>query len=389
MQKPKRKVCFPILSRIHYARQKHLLALLQKSPNIDLQLVVGGSAVLEKYGERFLPAIQKGGFTIHETLFNVIDGGNHLAMAKTAGLTALEFSNTLFKLDPDIVLIRGDRFEQLAAAMVAAYLNKTIVHIEGGDVTGTIDESIRHAITKLSHVHLVTNDASQKRVIQMGEDPDAVFDVGSLDVEFAARVKKKLVSHFANTLGVGGDIDLSKPFLMVIQHPVTTEKDNRRNIEMTLEVVDELRVPAVWFWPNSDAGTNEMAKAIRVFREEEKTKNNQIRFITDVLPEDFMTLLKNTACLVGNSSSGIKEASYFGTPVVNIGTRQQGRLRSENVWDVGYDKKEIKKRILGQLTHGCYRSSKLYWKPDTSKKIVRIIQNTPLYKQKKFFEAPV
>ena len=374
------------MSRIHYARQKNLLRLLNDHPEIELQLVVGGSAVLEKYGKRFFPAIEEAGFTVSEVLFNVIEGGNHITMAKTAGLTALEFSNALYKLDPDIVLIRGDRFEQLAVAMAAAYLNKTIVHIEGGDVTGTIDESVRHAITKLSHVHLVTNDGSRKRVIQMGEHPDTVFTVGSLDVEFAASVKKKLGARFINTVGVGGDVDISKPFLMVIQHPVTTEEQNRRHIEATLQAVDALKIPAVWFWPNSDAGTNEMAKAIRIFRENARAKQNRIRFVTDILPEDFVGLLKKASCLVGNSSSGIKEASYLGTPVVNVGTRQHGRLRAENVCDVRYNSQEIRQAILAQLAHGSYPSSDIYRKPDTSKTIVEIIRQTPLSRQKKFFE---
>ncbi|TSC78280.1 MAG: UDP-N-acetylglucosamine 2-epimerase [Parcubacteria group bacterium Gr01-1014_33] len=376
------------MSRIHYARQKRLLELLNSgNPKIELQLVVGGSAILEKYGERFLPAIRDAGFEIHETLYNVIEGGNHVTMAKTAGLTALESANILHKLNPDIVLIRGDRFEQLAVAMVAAYLNKTVAHIEGGDVTGTIDESVRHAITKLSHVHFVTNEDSRRRVVQMGEDPDSVYNVGSLDVEFAAGVKKRLPADFVNRMGVGEGVDISKPFLMVIQHPVTTEVKNREHVEMTLQAVDELKVPAVWFWPNSDAGTDEMAKAIRIFRERARRGNAPIHFVTDMLPEDFIALLKRASCLVGNSSSGIKESSYFGTPVVNIGTRQQGRLRAENVCDAGYDASLITHAITAQMEHGRYPSSHIYYKPDTSKRIAEILQQTPLYSQKKFFEV--
>lgn len=386
MLKPGRKICFPIMNRIHYARQKHLLDLLNKNPKIELQLVVGGSVLLEKYGERFLSAIQSAGFTVNETLFNVIEGGNHVTMAKTAGLTALEFSNSLHKLNPDIVLIRGDRFEQLAAAMVAAYLNKTIAHIEGGDVTGTIDESVRHAITKLAHIHFVTNEAARKRVIQMGENPRLVFNVGSPDVEFAALVDKKLDGRVVNQTGMGAKIDLKKPFLMVMQHPVTTEKNNRRNIEITLKTIDGLNMPTVWFWPNSDAGTSDMAKAIRIYREQGKLKNNKIRFVTDILPENFIALLRSVSVMVGNSSAGIKECSYLGIPVVNIGTRQQNRLRDENVLDVGYNSLAIKKTIQKQLAHGPYAQSNIYYKPNTSKKIVEILSKTKLYNQKKFYD---
>lgn len=386
MPKPGRKICFPIMNRIHYARQKHLLDLLNKNPKIELQLVVGGSVLLEKYGERFLSAIQSAGFTVNETLFNVIEGGNHVTMAKTAGLTALEFSNSLHKLNPDIVLIRGDRFEQLAAAMVAAYLNKTIAHIEGGDVTGTIDESVRHAITKLAHIHFVTNEAARKRVIQMGENPRSVFNVGSPDVEFAALVDRKMDGRVVNQTGMGAKIDLKKPFLMVMQHPVTTEKNNRRNIEITLKTIDELNMPTVWFWPNSDAGTGDMAKVIRIYREQGKLKNNKIRFVTDILPENFIALLRSASALVGNSSAGIKECSHLGIPVVNIGTRQQNRLRDENVLDVGYNGLAIKKAIQKQLAHGPYAQSNIYYKPNTSKKIVEILSKTKLYNQKKFYD---
>lgn len=379
----KRKICFPIMSRIHYARQKHLLELLKNHPAIELQIVLGGSALLEKYGERFLPAIAKDGFEVQETLFNVIDGGNHVSMAKTAGLTALEFSNTLHKLDPDIVLIRGDRFEQLAAAMVAAYLNKTVAHIEGGDVSGTIDESVRHAITKLAHIHFVTNSDAQKRVIQMGENPEMVFNVGSLDVEFAQSTSKKIDPAFINQVGTGAVLNFQEPYLMVIQHPVTTESKNRDNIEETLAAVAEIGMQAVWFWPNSDAGTAEMSKAIRIFREDKGRAS--IRFLTDILPEDFMGLLQSTACLVGNSSSGIKESSYFGTPVVNIGTRQANRLRGPNVMDSGYNREDIKRIIQAQLNHGRYSQSNLYYQPDTSKKMVEVLESVPLYSQKRFF----
>lgn len=380
----KRSICFPITSRVHYARQKHLLNKLRTNSKIDLQLIVGGSVLLDKYGERFNTAIQADGFTINDTLFNVVDGGNHIAMAKTAGLTALEFSNSLYKLNPDIVLIRGDRFEQLAIAMVAAYLNKTIAHIEGGDVSGTIDESVRHAITKLSHIHFVSNEDSRRRVVQMGENPRRVYNIGSLDVEAASLVNKKLDNKFINSVGTGCEIDITKPFAVVLYHPVTTEKNNRKHGEVVLKAVDALNIPTVWFWPNNDAGTNEIAKSIRMYREHGKLKNNKIRFVTDLLPDNFISLLKQSSALIGNSSAGIKESSYIGIPVINIGTRQQGRLRGQNVIDVACNRDAIKKAIKEQLSHGKYPSSDIYYKKNGSQKVIEVLQKTPLYCQKKF-----
>lgn len=381
------KICFPITSRIHYARQKPLLGLLKKSPKVDLQLIVAGSVLLEKYSEKFLPAMEKDGFKIHDALYNVIEGGNHVTMARTAGLTALEFANSLHKLNPDIVLIRADRFEMLPIAMVSAYMNKTIAHIEGGDVSGTIDESVRHAISKLAHIHFVTNEDSRKRLIRMGESPKFVFNVGSPDVEFAAMVHKNFDPLAINKTGVGTEVDLRKPFMMTMLHPVTTEGDNRKHMEETLKAVDSINLQTIWFWPNSDAGTAEMAKAIRVYRELGILKNNKIHFVTDVLPEEFITMLKHAKVMIGNSSTGIKECSYLGVPVVNIGTRQQGRLRGPNVLDIGYSESAIKKAIEKQLAHGLYPASKIYYKPNTSKKILEVLTKVKASSQKKFHEA--
>lgn len=376
------------MNRIHYARQKHLLKLLNKHPSVELQLIVGGSVLLDKYGHQLLSAIESDGFKVHDTLFNIIEGGNHITMAKTAGLTALEFANLIYKINSDIVLIRGDRFEQLAIAMIAAYLNKTVAHIEGGDLSGSIDESVRHAITKLAHIHFVTNKEAKERVIQMGEHPKRVFHFGSPDVEFASMVKKKLDSDIVNNAGLGHQIDFTQPYLIVMHHPVTTDNRNRDYEELLLAAVDALNMQAIWFWPNNDAGTAEMAKAIRIYRESGHLKNNKIRFIIDLLPDDFIALLKNTSVLIGNSSAGIKECSYFGVPVVNIGNRQNNRLKANNVLDVGYSIEAIIKSIRNQISHGRYKRSDLYFKPDTSKKIVEVLIKTPLMPQKSFYVKP-
>jgi UDP-hydrolysing UDP-N-acetyl-D-glucosamine 2-epimerase len=307
----------------------------------------------------------------------VIEGGNHVAMAKTACLTALEFTNGLHTLSPDVVVICGDRFEQLAIAMAAAYLNLTLAHIEGGDVTGSIDESVRHAITKLSHFHFVTNEDARRRVLAMG----------SLDVELAARVETVLTSDQLNAYGVGHSVDLTQPFLLVVQHPVTTERDNRAHIQTTLEAVAHADLPAVWFWPNADAGTAEMAETLRHVREQHGELTERMRFITNVPAEEFISLLSQAACLIGNSSAGIKECSYLGTPVVNIGGRQHGRLAALHVIHVGYDAGEIQRAIATQIAHGRYPSSTIYHRADTSDQILNVLTTAELYTQKRFFES--
>jgi len=383
----KRRICFPITSRAYYGRSQLLIRKLQDHPAVDLELMLGGSIMLDKYSRHISDDIKKGGFTISASLFNVIEGGNHVAMAKTACLTALEATNSLYTADPDVVVICGDRFEQLAIAMAAAYLNKTIAHIEGGDLTGSIDESVRHAITKLAHIHFVTNDDAKRRVLAMGEDPKYVFNTGSLDVERVACVNADITTKELGTYGVGHDVDVTKPFLTVIQHPVTTEPDNKQHLETTFRALAALDMPIVWFWPNPDAGTGEMSEMLRHFREHHEAATEKMRFITNLPADQFIALLKRTACVVGNSSAGIKECSYLGTPVVDIGGRQQGRLSADNVVRTGYSADEVRAAVTKQLAHGRYAPSHIYFKPDTSQSMVDVLTSVDLYTQKRFHEV--
>src|SRR5437867_1264424 len=283
----KRRICFPITSRASYGRSQLVSRKLHDHLDIELELMLGGSILLAKYSRHIAEDIEAGGFTISTSFFNVIEGGNHVAMAKTACLTALEFTNGFHTADPDIVLICGDRFEQLAIAMAGAYLNKTIAHIEGGDVSGSIDESVRHAITKLSHIHFVTNADAHRRVLAMGEDPRYVFNFGSLDVERTALVTADVTSQQLNEYDVGHYVDVTRAFLTVIQHPVTTETDNRANLQATFEAVAAMDMPTIWFWPNPDAGTGEMAEMLRHLREAHVTATERMRFITNLPQDDF------------------------------------------------------------------------------------------------------
>jgi UDP-hydrolysing UDP-N-acetyl-D-glucosamine 2-epimerase len=382
----KRRICFPLTNRAYYGRSQLLIKKLHAHPAIDLELMLGGSILLDKYSQHIADDIEAAGFTISASLFNVIEGGNHVAMAKTACLTALEFTNGLHAIDPDIVIICGDRFEQLAIAMAAAYLNLTVAHIEGGDVSGSIDESVRHAITKLAHIHFVTNEDARRRVLAMGEDPRYVFNTGSLDVELTARVDTVIANDRVNSHGVGHAIDISQPFLMVIQHPVTSERDNREHLETTLRAVARLDMPTLWFWPNPDAGTAEMAESLRHFREQHGAATEKMRFITNVPADEFVAMLRQAACLIGNSSAGIKECSFLGTPVVNIGGRQQGRLVSTHVVHAGYESDAICSAVAAQLRHGRYPPSHIYYRPDASQTMVDVLAGVDLYTQKRFHE---
>jgi len=385
MENQKRKICFVITSPVHYSRSKLLLDELKKRGDIDLQIVIGGSAILSRYGD-ITDWLVKDGFEVSNQVIMSLEGGNNVAMAKTTGLGIIEFASVFDSLSPDIIVLRADRYEVLSAAIAGAYLNKTIGHIEGGDVSGSIDESARHAITKLSHLHFVTNEDAKTRVLQMGENPEYVFNFGCPDVEFAILNNCGLDNNDLASFGVGANVDIEKPFLMVIQHPVTTESGkNKEHIHETLKAIISLKMPVFWFWPNIDAGTDEIAAAIRTAREKTDI-DNYVHFVKVLPPEKFIALLKKASCLIGNSSSGIKECSVLGVPVVNIGTRQAGRLKGDNVVDVSYDSEEIKLAIQKQLERGHCQNNNLYYQENTSKKIAEKLATCKLYVQKKFYD---
>lgn len=385
-----RKICFVITSFIHYSRNLLILEELNKRSDVELHIVVGGAALLPKYLSTFSnikEELKQNGFKyMYDAYFN-LEGNEGITKAKTAGLGTIEFSTIFGAIKPDLVLVRGDRFEVLAAATAAAYMNIPIAHIEGGDVSGTLDESVRHAITKLSHIHFATNEDAKERILRMGEDPRYVFNFGSPDVELVHTLETDGLLHQSQFLqtGSGTVIDFKKDFLMVMYHPVSTEIGTLGlKTKALLEAVHETRMPAVWFWPNFDAGAEEISHELRKFRDIEK--NHQIRFMRYLPPKVFLALLKHAKAFIGNSSAGIKECSYLGVPVIMTGTRQLDRLKAENVFEVPQEKQAILSAIQKQLVHGRYQTSHIYRGDNTAKKIAATLATAPLYIQKKFYE---
>jgi UDP-hydrolysing UDP-N-acetyl-D-glucosamine 2-epimerase len=386
--KNKRKICFVITSLIHYSRSLLILEELKKRKNIDLHIILGGIALSPKYLSRFTnlkEILENDGFSnIYEAFFN-LEGDKVSAKAKTAGFGIIEFASLFSRIKPDLIVVRADRFEVLSAALAAAYMNIPVAHIEGGDLSGTIDESVRHAITKLSHIHFTTNEHSRKRVLRMGENPRYVFNVKSPDLEVVSKLKADKLSVNLTKTGSGTHVDINDKFLMVMYHPVTSELDVlTEKTRVLLEAIHELDLPVLWFWPNFDAGSESISQEIRFFRENQP--ENKIKFLRYLPPKDFIHLLRKTACLVGNSSAGIKECSYLGIPVVNIGTRQNGRLRANNVLDVQHEKASIKKGVKKQLEAGRYPIADVYQVGDTSGKIAKILAEIKLYTQKRFVD---
>lgn len=345
--------------------------------NLQLQLVVGASALLERYG-KVEDLIRKDGFTPDYTFHNIVEGENPTTMAKSTGLGLIEMAMVLDNLKPDFVVVVGDRFEMMAITIAAAYMNIRVVHTMGGEVTGTIDESIRHAITKFAHIHFPANEDSRERIIRMGESPEYTFNVGCPRIDLVAEELEtnsydKVKNLFHDYRGVGKPLDLLKPFLLVSQHPVTTEFGNGRwQIEQTLHALERFKMPTMLLWPNVDAGSDDISKGIRTFRELHKP---DWLYIIKNLPTDiYIHLMNSTACLVGNSSSGIREGAFIGTPVVNIGTRQTARMRAQNVVDVGYSSDEIYKGIQKQLSHGKYSRDLMYGDGTAGNRIAHILE---------------
>jgi len=376
----KRKICVVVTARPSYSRVKTALEAIKNHPGLDLQLVVAGSALLDRYGSA-IEIIEKDGFDVTEKVFTILEGETPTAMAKTTGLGVMELANVFYNLQPDAVVTIADRFETIATSIAAAYQNIPLVHIQGGEVTGNIDEKVRHANTKLADIHLVASEDARERVIKMGEDPEYVINTGCPSMDLARSVLEEEELSFdplEKYGGVGKIGDWRKDgYLVVMQHPVTTEYDSsRQHVEATLEAIDALGIPTFWFWPNVDAGADGTSTGIRSYRERKQPKN--IRFFKNMEPEDFLRLLKQSRCLIGNSSVGIRECSLLGVPVVNIGSRQNKRRRGAHVIDCDYETSQIMAAIQTQLAHGHYASEYIYGDGKAGERIAEILATIPL-----------
>ncbi len=380
----KRKVCVVVTARPSYSRIKTALKAIQEHPDLELQLVVAASALLDRYGTA-VNNIENDGFKISSKVFMVLEGENPTSMAKTTGLGVMELSTTFYNLQPDIVVTVADRFETMATAIAASYMNIPLAHVQGGEVTGNIDEKVRHAVTKLADVHLVASKGASERVIRMGEDPASVFLTGCPSIDLAIEIMDKPGLDFDPFMkygGVGAPIKLDEGYIVVMQHPVTTEyKHARKQVEETLYAIKDLEVPAFWFWPNVDAGADGTSTGVRAFREIEKPTH--IHFFKNMEPNDFLRLIYNSKCLIGNSSVGVREAAYLGVPVVNIGSRQSGREKGLNVKDVAYSKTDIEAAIRGQIAHGRYESDPIYGDGNAGKNIADLLAKVELKYDKK------
>jgi UDP-hydrolysing UDP-N-acetyl-D-glucosamine 2-epimerase len=381
MTQPRRKICVVLVDRANYGRLKPVMHAIAERPELELQIVAAGTMVLERFD---LPVnvVKRDGFKVDGEIYIELEGSTPATMAKSVGFAVVEFASEFQRLKPDVVLIIGDRYEALGAALAAAFMNICIAHIQGGEVSGSIDESTRHAISKYSHFHFPSTKRSAEYLIRMGEKPENILAIGCPSSDIARLLDRTLAPEVVNSVGGGVPIDVAKPYLLVLFHPTTTEFGGARaQMEAMLDALNRLQHPTLLLWPNIDAGADHISKAIRVFRDHHKP--DWLRTITNLSPENYLKVLANAVCAIGNSSSFVRDASYFGTPVVLVGNRQEGRETDIHVTQTAPVADQIHSIIRRELEHGRYAPSKLYGDGYVSERIADGLAQLKPYVQKR------
>lgn len=368
-----KKITFVVNSRANYARIKSVISETLRRPSLDVRVVVGASAVLYNYGD-VSKIMEEDGIPVHSRLYNVVDGNKPISMAKTTGLAINDLAQEFFNSKPDLVVTVADRFETIATAVAASYMNIAVAHTQGGELTGSIDENVRHSITKLSHFHFPATLGAVQVLKQLGEEPRRIFHIGCPSIDLVKQSKSLEIERTMEKYsGVGEALNFSEPFILVSQHPDTLKYMNsREQIYQTLQAVIKSGLQTIWLWPNMDAGSDSISKLLREYRE---TKSSiPIHFYRNFSAEDYINVLKYASCIVGNSSSGIREASFIGLPCVNIGSRQNGREKTDNVIDVTYNEYDILKAINLQLIHGKYAPNFTYGDGNSGVRMTSILE---------------
>ena len=380
----RRHICVVLVNRANYARVQTVLEALRADINVKLTLVVSSSALLGRFG-RVVDVIRSDGFEVDEMVWSSIEGDTPETMARSVGLSILDLTSIFSRIKPDLVLTVADRYETIATAIAARFMNIPVAHTQGGEVSGSIDESVRHSVSKLANMHFPATAESAQNLVKMGELPDTIYMLGCPSIDLAARTNLALPGRFfQHAGGVGAEIKQNKPYVVVSQHPVTTEFEYAKmQIEETLQAMKTIAqegVQIVWLWPNIDAGSDVFSKEIRSFREWDDPSD--FRFYKNFEPEDYIKLIANSSCLIGNSSSGLRESAFLGIPVVNVGTRQNLRERGENVLDVGHSREKIAYAVRQQISKGRFPTSDLFGRGDSGPEIARILATAPLAVEK-------
>ncbi len=371
----KRKVLFLTGIRSDYGLLKSIMNAVKKHPLLELQLIVSGAHLSEKYGLT-VKDIEKDGFKINAKIKNLVESDKLSSRIKSASIQLNKLVDIVEKLNPDIIVSCFDREEAITMALVGTYMNIPVVHIGGGDrVKGNADDYIRHAVTKLAHIHLPATRKNAERIIRMGEERERVICVGSSGLDkyvSTSRISRQELSKIIN-------FDLDERFIILLQHPMSTEAEKAgEEMRITLKAIKEIGIRTAVINPNSDAGSVGIRKVI-----EEEIKN--IPFIKQFInfPVDiFVNLMRNASALVGNSSAGLLETAFIRLPAVNIGKRQEQREHGDNVIFAENDKDKIKEAIKKALSsefrkkvQNCYNP---YGNGHTSEKIANILAKLKL-----------
>jgi UDP-N-acetylglucosamine 2-epimerase (non-hydrolysing)/GDP/UDP-N,N'-diacetylbacillosamine 2-epimerase (hydrolysing) len=326
-----RKIAVVTGTRAEYGLSKTIFEAIRDHPRLTLDVIVTGMHLMEEHGSS-AGLIQEDGFEITHSTNVVQKGDTGYDMSVALGANIIDIAFALKKIRPDIFLTLTDLGHTLAGAIAASHANIPVAHVHGGDISGSIDESIRHATTKFSHIHFPASPLSAERIRRMGEEPWRIFMVGAPGVDEIRKCRLIEKDVLCKRYGLGP----GEEFFLLVQHPVTTEENAREQIHETISAVKKLGRRTIIIYPNADAGGR------AIIEEYEALKNNDMFSMYKTVPRiDYLSLLKYTRCLIGNSSSGIIEAPYFQTPVVNIGNRQRNRERAGNVIDVSHNKNDI------------------------------------------------
>ena len=366
----KKTICIALTNRTNYSKLKTVLTELLKYKNIRSHIILSSSILLERYGNGYKD-IEQDGFIIDKKIDCVLMNDSHEAMAKTIGLSVIEHATYFARRKPDLLLIVGDRFDMLAPVIAAGTMNIPIAHIQGGEISGTIDNVIRDVLTKFSSLHFVSTERSANNLVNYGINKKNIYNFGCPAIEYITKIpigdnfnSKNLSKKFKNPI----KIDKDEKFFMVMVHPDTT---NEQDIKMdkVLEVVSSFNVKAFIFYPNIDAHNTQIVSSIAKY-----SKNKNFSRIRHMPLEDYVYAMAHSACLIGNSSSGIRESASFGVPFINIGNRQINRERNENTIDIGDNYDVLATTIEKYMTYRFVKKN-IYYQANCSERIVSHIAN--------------
>ncbi len=368
--KKMKTVCVSLTNRTNYSKLKLVLKELNKYKNLEIKIVISSTILLNRYGDGYKDLINDG-WQIDKKIDCILMNDSHEAMSKTIGISIIEHASYFAEIKPDLLLIVGDRFDMLAPALTASMMNIPIGHIQGGELSGTIDNVIRDIISRISCMHFVSTSKSAENLRNYGIDNNLIFNYGCPAVEYISmievgnhfdenKINKKFKSSF--------NIDKNEEYLLVMIHPDTTNNKDV-NTELILQKIEKTKMKAIIFYPNVDPNNSIILSSISNY------KNNENFHIIKHMPlEGFIHVMSKCSCMITNSSSGIREAASFGVPVLNLGYRQVNRERNLNVIDIGNNYKSIEKMIY-KYKNKKFPIQNIYYKENCSKRIAEEILN--------------